>query len=270
MSRFRRADCWRPSGWLTNSVSMPACRRTTFRRGASARVSPNSHGRGWARRWRSTAMPFGIVNAPGQRYHLAIIAQAVATLAEMFPGRIWVALGTGEASNEHVTGAGWPEKGTRTARLRECVEVIRALLGGDEVTHHGSIEVDRARLWTLPETPPPLIGAAVTAETAALVGGWADGLVTVNQEPSALERVIGAFREGGGVEAGVPPGACVLGPVGGGGVGDRPRSMAHQCVQSSPVLGPRPTVPLRRRRHVRTARRRSPLGAGLGRPCVAL
>jgi len=44
----------------------------------------------------STAMPFGVVNAPGQRYHPAIIAQAVATLAEMFPGRIWVALGTGE------------------------------------------------------------------------------------------------------------------------------------------------------------------------------
>ncbi|MBA3801055.1 MAG: TIGR03885 family FMN-dependent LLM class oxidoreductase, partial [Geodermatophilaceae bacterium] len=147
----------------------------------------------------STAMPFGIVHAPGQRYHPAIIAQAVATLAEMFPGRLWVALGTGEASNEHITGAGWPEKGTRTARLLECVDVIRALLGGDEVSHHGLIEVDRARLWTLPETPPPLIGAAVTAETAALVGGWADGLVTVNQEPSALERVIGAFREGGGV-----------------------------------------------------------------------
>ena len=147
----------------------------------------------------STAMPFGVVNAPGQRYHPAIIAQAVATLAEMFPGRLWVALGTGEASNEHITEAGWPEKGTRTARLLECVDVIRALLGGDDVSHHGLIEVDRARLWTLPETPPPLIGAAVTAETAALVGGWADGLVTVNQEPSALERVIGAFREGGGV-----------------------------------------------------------------------
>ena len=53
----------------------------------------------------TTALPFGIVNAPGQRYHPAIIAQAAATLAEMFPDRLWVALGTGEYSNEHITGA---------------------------------------------------------------------------------------------------------------------------------------------------------------------
>ena len=52
----------------------------------------------------ATSLPFGVVNAPGQRYHPAIIAQAMATLCEMFPGRLWVALGTGEASNEHITG----------------------------------------------------------------------------------------------------------------------------------------------------------------------
>ena len=57
-----------------------------------------------------TSLPFGVVNAPGQRYHPAIIAQAAATLAEMFPGRLWVALGTGEASNEHITGGGWPDE----------------------------------------------------------------------------------------------------------------------------------------------------------------
>src|SRR4029078_3226220 len=71
----------------------------------------------------TTQLPFGIVNAPGQRYHPAIIAQAIATLAEMFPGRFWAALGSGAASNEHITGGGWPPKATRDARLRECVEV---------------------------------------------------------------------------------------------------------------------------------------------------
>src|SRR5918996_98576 len=65
----------------------------------------------------ATTLPFGVVNAPGQRYHPAIVAQAIATLAAMFPGRFWAALGTGEASNEHVTGGGWPRKEVRNQRL---------------------------------------------------------------------------------------------------------------------------------------------------------
>ena len=83
----------------------------------------------------TTSLPFGVVNAPGQRYHPAIIAQASATLAAMFPGRFWVALGSGEAVNEHITGDRWPSKPERQARLLECVEVIRALHAGVEVTH---------------------------------------------------------------------------------------------------------------------------------------
>jgi G6PDH family F420-dependent oxidoreductase len=126
------------------------------------------------------------------------VAQAAATLCELFPGRLWVALGTGEASNEHITGQRWPGKGERTARLRECVDVIRALFAGETVDHQGLVTVDRARLWTLPDEPPHLIGAAVSPETARWCGGWADGLVTVNQPREILERVIGAFREGGG------------------------------------------------------------------------
>jgi G6PDH family F420-dependent oxidoreductase len=119
-------------------------------------------------------------------------------LAELFPGRLWVALGTGEASNEHITGEGWPAKATRNARLRECVDVIRALFAGEVVDHDGLVRVDRARLWTLPAEPPSLIGAAVSADTARWCGGWADGLVTLNQPRDALERVVAAFREGGG------------------------------------------------------------------------
>ena len=146
----------------------------------------------------ATELPFGIVNAPGQRYHPAIIAQAAATLCEMFPGRLWVALGTGEASNEHITGDRWPSKAVRNARLRECVDVMRALFAGEVVDHDGRIRVDRARLWTLPPEPPDLVGAAVSEQTARWCGEWADGLVTINQPREALERVVGAFREGGG------------------------------------------------------------------------
>jgi probable non-F420 flavinoid oxidoreductase len=146
----------------------------------------------------ATALPFGVVNAPGQRYHPAVVAQAAATLAEMYPGRLWVALGTGEASNEHITGERWPGKAARNARLRECVDVMRALFAGEVVDHAGLVRVDRARLWTLPAEPPKLVGAAVSEETARWCGGWADGLVTINQPRETLERVIGAFREGGG------------------------------------------------------------------------
>ena len=79
----------------------------------------------------ATSLPCGVVCAPGQRYHPAIVAQAVATLGEMFPDRFFVALGSGEASNEHVTGAGWPAKPVRNARLRESADAIRALLRGE-------------------------------------------------------------------------------------------------------------------------------------------
>ncbi|GAA3164748.1 TIGR03885 family FMN-dependent LLM class oxidoreductase [Planomonospora alba] len=146
----------------------------------------------------ATGLPFGVVNAPGQRYHPAIIAQAIGTLGAMFPGRFWAALGTGEASNEHITGERWPRKQVRTARLRECVDVIRALLAGEEVSHDGLVTVDRARLWSLPETPPKLLGAAVSVPTARWCAEWADGLITVNAPVETLREIAAAYREAGG------------------------------------------------------------------------
>ncbi|MEU1688798.1 TIGR03885 family FMN-dependent LLM class oxidoreductase [Micromonospora sp. NPDC005707] len=146
----------------------------------------------------ATNLPFGVVNAPGQRYHPAVVAQAIGTLAAMYPGRFWAALGTGEASNEHITGTGWPRKDVRAARLRECVDVIRALLAGEEVSHDGLVTVDRAKLWTRPEEPPALIGAAVSVETARWCAEWADGLITVNAPVEHLRRMIDAYRDAGG------------------------------------------------------------------------
>jgi len=146
----------------------------------------------------ATSLPFGVVNAPGQRYHPAIIAQAIGTLAAMYPGRFWAALGTGEASNEHITGERWPRKELRSARLRECVEIIRALLRGEEVSHDGLVKVDRARVYTRPDSPPDLVGAAVSEETAAWCAEWADGLITVNAPTETLRRMVGAYRDAGG------------------------------------------------------------------------
>jgi probable non-F420 flavinoid oxidoreductase len=146
----------------------------------------------------ATNLPFGVVNAPGQRYHPAIIAQAISTLGSMYPGRFWAALGSGEYSNEHITGGTWPRKEVRNARLRECVDVIRDLLAGEEVSRDGLITVDRARLWTRPEITPPLIGAAVSVATAQWCAGWADGLVTVNAPEEHLRAMIDAYRGAGG------------------------------------------------------------------------
>jgi probable non-F420 flavinoid oxidoreductase len=145
----------------------------------------------------ATSLSFGTVSVPGYRYHPAITAQAIATLEQMYPGRFWVALGSGEAMNEQMTGVAWPLKAERNARLLECVDVIRRLLAGETVTHHGRIVLEDAKVWSLPSTPPPLIGAALSPETAATCGEWADGLATV--APAAqLAEIIEAFRANGG------------------------------------------------------------------------
>jgi coenzyme F420-dependent glucose-6-phosphate dehydrogenase len=146
----------------------------------------------------ATSLSFGSVCAPGQRYHPAVVAQAAATLAQMYPGRYWIALGSGQNLNEHITGGAWPIKAERNARLREAVDVMRALWAGATVTHRGRFIVEDAHLYTRPAEPPPIVGAAVTEETARWVAGWADALITISKPAEELRRVVDAFRDGGG------------------------------------------------------------------------
>jgi coenzyme F420-dependent glucose-6-phosphate dehydrogenase len=146
----------------------------------------------------ATRLPIGMISAPGYRYHPAVLAQAAATIGEMFPGRLWLALGSGEALNEAVTGQVWPNKTERNARLRECVDITRALFAGETVTHRGRVTVVEAKLYSRPDEPIPLFGAAVSAETAAWAAGWADGLLTTGGAADAVARVVGAFRDNGG------------------------------------------------------------------------
>jgi len=146
----------------------------------------------------ATSMSFGVVNAPGQRYHPAIIAQAAATLADMYPGRFWIAVGSGQALNEQITGQRWPIKSERNKRLNECVEIMRALWKGETVNHKGLVTVEEAKLFTRPKKPPLVIGAAITPETARWVGSFADGLITISHPPEKLKEVVNAFRDGGG------------------------------------------------------------------------
>jgi probable non-F420 flavinoid oxidoreductase len=146
----------------------------------------------------ATGLPHMVVNAPGQRYHPAVIAQAAATLQEMFPGKFTLIIGTGQNVNEHITGDRWPTKQERNARLLECAKIIRTLWAGETIRHKGLVTVENAKLYTRPEKPPLLIGAAITAETAKWVGSWADGLITISRSPKELQTVIDAFRSGGG------------------------------------------------------------------------
>jgi probable non-F420 flavinoid oxidoreductase len=146
----------------------------------------------------TTSLRFGTVTAPGQRYHPAVVGQMIATLGEMFPGRFWIALGSGQNMNEHVTGDRWLPKDVRQERLEESVAVIRRLLAGEEVTHEGLVRVDRARIYSLPEEVPPLIGPALSPPTAERAAHWADGLVTINAEIDEVRAIVEAYRGAGG------------------------------------------------------------------------
>lgn len=144
----------------------------------------------------ATSMTFGTVNAPGYRYHPAVIAQATATLREMYPERFFLAVGSGQLLNEGITGTDWPMKEERNIRLEECAEVMRRLWDGEEVTHHGRTDVEKAKLYSRPETAPPLIGAALSEATAQWLSEWADGMITIatpNHEEDAVR--VKAFKE---------------------------------------------------------------------------
>ncbi|NLI74452.1 MAG: TIGR03885 family FMN-dependent LLM class oxidoreductase [Euryarchaeota archaeon] len=146
----------------------------------------------------ATSLPFGIVCAPGQRYHPAIVAQKIATLEEMFPNRFWTALGSGQLLNEGVTGQPWPPKDILNDRLAQSAMVIKRMLRGEDVTHRGLITAESARLYTLPEALPPILGAAQTEATARLIGEWADGMIVTSMPHEQLKRMIESFHKGGG------------------------------------------------------------------------
>jgi probable non-F420 flavinoid oxidoreductase len=165
--------------------------------------SERQGGAGFAWSWlgaalAQTSMSFGTVCAPGQRYHPAVIAQAAATLAEMYPRRFWFAVGSGEALNEAITGQPWPGKAYRNARLAESADIMRALWAGQTVYRQATVKVSAARLFLSTAEPPPVFGAALTEETARWLGRWADGLITGAGPRRSLRKIIAAFREGGG------------------------------------------------------------------------
>ncbi len=149
------------------------------------------------------------VTAPTFRWHPAMVAQASATLAAMYPGRHWLGLGSGEALNEHVTGQYWPEAPERINRMFEAVEIIKKLfsasLAGRDVKHAGQFfKLESTRLWTMPQVAPEILIATAGPVTAKRAGRNVDGLITVGALPEKIEGLFAKFAEGAR-EAGKDP-----------------------------------------------------------------
>ncbi|MEP7764943.1 TIGR03557 family F420-dependent LLM class oxidoreductase [Sanguibacter sp. 25GB23B1] len=141
------------------------------------------------------------VTAPTFRWHPAMVAQASATLAAMYPGRHWLGLGSGEALNEHIIGQYWPEAPERINRMFEAIDVIKKLfaasLAGKDVKHSGPFyKLESTRLWTMPEVAPEILVATAGPVTAKRAGKHADGLITVGAPLEKISMLFGKFDDG--------------------------------------------------------------------------
>lgn len=145
------------------------------------------------------------VTCPTLRIHPAVIAQAAATSQVLLNGRFTFGVGSGEALNEHILGDHWPEADVRLEMLEEAIEVIRALWEGGQVSHYGThYAVENARLYTLPEAPPPIYVSGFGPKAVELAARVGDGYCTTS--PGEL---IGRFRAQGGGDKVVQAGTKV-------------------------------------------------------------
>jgi coenzyme F420-dependent glucose-6-phosphate dehydrogenase len=149
------------------------------------------------------------VTAPTFRWHPAMVAQASATLAAMYPGRHWLGLGSGEALNEHIVGHYWPEAPERINRMFEALEIINKLfaasVAGKDTKHSGQYyKLESTRLWTMPDVPPEILIATAGPVTAKRAGKHADGLITVGAPLEKISMLFGKFDDGAR-EAGKDP-----------------------------------------------------------------
>lgn len=142
------------------------------------------------------------VTCPSFRFHPAMVAQASATLAAMYPDRHWLGLGSGEALNEHIVGGYWPEAHQRLTRMWEAIDVIQKLFTGKDVKHQGDFfQLETCRLWTLPASPPPIYVATAGPITAKRAGRQVDGIITpgaaIDKVANLLKRFDAGSKEGG-------------------------------------------------------------------------
>jgi coenzyme F420-dependent glucose-6-phosphate dehydrogenase len=135
------------------------------------------------------------VTCPTARIHPAIVAHAAATAASLLPGRFSLGVGSGENLNEHILGDRWPGVVERQDRLEEAIEVIRGLWEGKLMSHRGEyFTVENARIYSLPEEPPPLLIAVAGESSVELAARRGDGLIGTAPIPESVEQ----FRSEGG------------------------------------------------------------------------
>jgi G6PDH family F420-dependent oxidoreductase len=146
----------------------------------------------------TTSLRFGTgVTPPGWRYHPAVLAQAAATLEAMYPGRFYLGLGAGEALNEHIVGDYWPEAPTRLDRLVEAIDIIERLFTGKVVKHRGAhFTVESAKLYTLPDAPPPIYVATSGPIMAGRTGKLTEGIITVGAADEKIRMLMDRFEKG--------------------------------------------------------------------------
>ena len=136
------------------------------------------------------------VTTPLFRYHPGVVAQAAATLDRLSGGRFTLGVGTGENINEGPLGYDFPKYAERNARMSESLQIMRRLLDGEKLTFSGDYySTDRAKLYSPPVGPVPILMAAGGPKSATLAGQLAQGVVTSVKDPEeTLERVVGPLR----------------------------------------------------------------------------
>jgi G6PDH family F420-dependent oxidoreductase len=135
------------------------------------------------------------VTCPTVRINPAVIAQAAATSAVMLDGGFQLGVGTGEALNEHILGDRWPEARVRREMLEEAVDVLRMLWQGGQRSHHGRYyTVENARIYDLPDQPPPVIVSGFGDEAIRMAAKIGDGFATTAPDAHAVEL----YRSEGG------------------------------------------------------------------------
>jgi coenzyme F420-dependent glucose-6-phosphate dehydrogenase len=138
------------------------------------------------------------VVTPTFRYHPGIIAQAMGTLASLFPGRVWLGIGSGEAMNEVPLGILWPDQKERFARLKEAAELIRRLWTEERLTYEGTYyRTHNATIYDRPKVPVPLYIAASGPAAAKLAGRLADGFICTSGKGMSLyaDTLLPSVRE---------------------------------------------------------------------------
>jgi G6PDH family F420-dependent oxidoreductase len=146
------------------------------------------------------------VTCPTVRIHPAVLAQATATTTAMLPGRFGFGVGSGEALNEQVLGDDWPEADVRLEMLEEAIDVIRRLWTGEVLSHQGKhYRVRHARIYTLPQEPPPILVSGFGPKSVDLAARIGDGYVTTMPDKDLIQR----FRANGGAGKPVQAGTKV-------------------------------------------------------------